>query len=167
MENLATVSTEKFIASMGYTDMPDSMEELAVLQKAYSKFVADDANDGSEEEVELGNKCAAAFTMQTGIDIEASLIMDYTLRATSPEIAAYMDMLLQRVMTSQFQVVWAAGYGEADSRIDSFREIIESDMYHFESEELVELLALVYAGDTWTYAAMGERVVFVKLEEQQ
>ena len=165
-ENQATNTAREYAQKMDLA-LPATMEELAQLQEDYLAEASRDESGGSDLVIELGGRQAFGFTALTGIDFEEELFTNYCLKASEPEVASFMLELTKRVMTGRFQVVWAAGYGDAASRIDSFREIIESDLYHFESEELASLLSLTHAGESWTYAAMGERVVFVKLEDAQ
>lgn len=166
MDNLATRQTAVHIANMGYPTIPATMEELAALQAECLIKAADDALYGTDEQVELENVCAAAFTMLTGIDCEEPLITDYCVKATSEEIMSYMIKLLQRVMNTEFHVLWAAGYGEPTCDTVPFTEIIESGNYSFESDELVALLALDEAGQSWTYSVFGERIVFTAIKTQ-
>ena len=165
--NNAQTESAKYAAKMNLNNMPKTMEELAALQKKWRELV--EANhdwEGSEEEVEMASTAAFAFTALTGVDFEEDLLMDYTLKATTPEIAAYMGMLLRRIMDTTFTVTWVAGYGEPASDVVSFREIIEDGNYTFESEELVELLALTKAGESWTYEAMAEIVLFTRHDQE-
>lgn len=116
---------------------------------------------GSDRQIDAENDFFTSAERVIGVDFEeCSFFHNWMMRATVEESIRFIIDMAKALMVSRYCVSWVAGYGNTEPEHGlCWADLLEE---RWNMDEFLGEIATLKIGETFTYEAIAEQVVFYR-----